>query len=113
MSNDFRFLEFRVDKNGIKKMTQEELANELELTRSRIVALEQKADVIPNKDDLQAYCRYFNTTSDYLLGISDIKVADENIAMISKSTGLNEDSINTLKYLKKEQCIYNDIKILN
>ena len=117
MANDFRFLEFRVDKYGVKRMTQEELAKKLNLTRSRIVALEQKPDVIPTKEDLQAYCTYFDTTADYLLGIRDIKAVDENIAMISKVTGLSEQAIESLKKIKEcadeEITIKADLDMLN
>lgn len=111
MANDFRFLEFRVDKYGVKRMTQEELAKKLNLTRSRIVALEQKPDVIPTREDLQAYCSFFDTTADYLLGIRDTKTVDENIAMISKVTGLSEQSIDTLKKLNSSE--KEDLEILN
>ena len=117
MANDFRFLEFRVDKYGVKRMTQEELAKKLNLTRSRIVALEQKPDVIPTKEDLQAYCTYFDTTADYLLGIRDTKTVDENIAMISKTTGLNEQAIESLKKIKEcadeDKTIKDDLDMLN
>jgi transcriptional regulator with XRE-family HTH domain len=117
MANDFRFLEFRVDKYGVKRMTQEELAKELKLTRSRIVALEQKPDVIPTREDLQAYCTYFDTTSDYLLGIRDTKTVDENIAMVSRVTGLNEQAIESLRKIKEcaeqDATIKDDLNMLN
>lgn len=100
--NDYRFLEMRVSNTGTKLYTQDELAKKLNLTRNRIQQLEQSPSVIPNSDELRKYCMFFNTTSDYLLGLSDIKVIDENIIMINKTTGLKHDAINTLKSLKDE-----------
>lgn len=95
--NNFKFLEMRVDKLGIKKMTQDELSSVLNIERSRIQALEKSPKVIPKYEELKAYCDYFQTTSDYLLGITTAKPIDENINMISRTTGLSDASINKLK----------------
>lgn len=103
--NNYRFLEMRVDTLGRKKMTQGELAKELNIDRNRIQQLETSPKVIPKEEELRAYCEHFNTTSDYLLGIRKTKPLDENIAMINKSTGLNEKAIETLKILKKSEYI--------
>lgn len=95
--NNYKFLEMRVDELGRKKMTQEELANVLHIERNRIQSLETSPKVIPKDEELKAYCKYFNTTSDYLLGINPAKPKDENIIMISSATGLSDKSINKLK----------------
>lgn len=104
--NNYRFLEMRVDKFGVKKMTQDELSSIINIDRNRIQQLETSFRVIPKEEELRAYCKYFNTTSDYLLGIRDTKPVDENIAMISKTTGLSGDSIEILKRYKD---LYRDI----
>ena len=103
--NDYRFLEMRVDSLGRKKMTQGELAKELNIDRNRIQQLETSSKVIPKEEELRAYCEYFNTTSDYLLGIRNTKPLDENMAMISKTTGLNENAIEALKIIKRSDYI--------
>lgn len=95
--NNYKFLEMRVDKLGKKIMTQDELAEKLNITRNRIQQLETSPAVIPKDYELKAYCEYFNTTSDYLLDLRSTKPVDENIAMINKITGLDENAINTLK----------------
>lgn len=95
--NDFKFLEMRVDKFGIKKMTQGELASIIQIERNRIQALETSPKVIPKYEELKAYCDYFNTTADYLLGINPAKPKDEDISMISRITGLSDTSIDKLK----------------
>ena len=48
---------------------------------------------------LRAYSQHFNVTTDYLLGLRETSLVDENIAMINKVTGLSEKSIDTLKSL--------------
>lgn len=106
--NNYKFLEMRVDKLGKKIMTQDELAEKLNITRNRIQQLETSPAVIPKDYELKAYCEYFNTTSDYLLNIRETKPVDENIAMINKVTGLNENAINVLKNFSKE-----DVAVLN
>lgn len=57
---------------------------------------------------IKGYSKYFNVTSDYLLGLRETKTVDENIAMINRITRLNENAINVLKKLSIE-----DITILN
>ncbi len=99
--NNYRFLEMRVDKLGRKKMTQDELAKKLNIDRNRIQQLETSPKVIPKEEELRAYCEHFNTTSDYLLGIRDTRPVDENLAMISKVTGLSDRSIQVLKKWNK------------
>ena len=59
-------------------------------------------------DVIKAYSNHFKVTADYLLGLRDTKPIDENIAMINKVTGLDENAINTLKKISNE-----DIDILN
>lgn len=101
--NGFKFLEMRVDKFGIKKMTQDELASIIQIERNRIQALETSPKVIPKYEELKAYCDYFNTTADYLLGINPAKPKDEDISMISRTTGLSDISIDRLKKYTKLQ----------
>lgn len=53
--------------------------------------------------ELKAYCEVFDTTADFLLGISNFKPIDEDVAMISKVTGLSDISIDRLKQYTKLQ----------
>lgn len=95
--NNYKFLEMRVDKLGRKKMTQDELSSNIQIDRNRIQQLETSPKVVPKETELRAYCQFFNTTADYLLGISNANTKDEDIAMISKATGLSDTSIDRLK----------------
>lgn len=104
MENNYKFRDLResTETDAKRMMTALELSEEFKrkgyyVSRNRIAALETKCNVIPNREDLEAYCQYFNTTSDYLLGIRNTKPVDENIAMINKVTGLSDKSIQILK----------------
>lgn len=111
----------------IKKLA-EELTNEkyvedytADIIRQEIGKVENKGK-FPQLFLIKGYCKYFNVTSDYLLGIRDTKPVDENIAMISQKTGLNDTAIETLsswydyqKNMKKDyqEQIYFPIDTLN
>lgn len=100
--NDYRFLEMRV-KDEKKLMTQEELAEKIGIPRNRIQALEKSPKAIPNNTELAAYCRYFGTTSDYLLGISTANTTDKSIKDICEYTGLSVKAIGTLNKISRNE----------
>lgn len=68
----------------------------------------EKNGKFPQSYLIEGYCKYFNVTSDYLLGIRNNAVVDENIAMIGKTTGLNDEAI-----LKLKSASQNEKLILN
>lgn len=107
-----RFAKLRTnkkDKHG-KEMPVIQLAQELAeknfIKDYSIDVIRQEIGKVENKDKfpqlflIKGYCDYFNVTSDYLLGLRKSKPVDENIAMISKTTGLSDISINMLKQYK-------------
>ena len=69
------------------------------ISQSVISKLETNKNTPPTTsyEIIKAYSKVFNTTADYLLGLRDTKPIDENIAMVNRITGLNENAINTLK----------------
>lgn len=93
-------------------LTQGELAAIFEkegnpLSQSVISKLENQQKEPPTTSPvvIKAYATHFNVTADYLLGIRDNAIADENLAMIGSVTGLSDKSIQVLKKwnsLKKE-----------
>lgn len=110
------------DKHG-KDMPVAQLAQELlesqcitnytiDVIRQEIGKVEKK-NKFPQLFLIEGYSKYFNVTSDYLLGLRETKAIDENIAMINKATGLNEKSINTLISLRKTYRFEKDLEILN
>ena len=55
-----------------KKLTQQELADKVDLVKGSISAYE-KSLKYPSVEVLIKLCNYFNVSSDYLLGLSDEK----------------------------------------
>lgn len=55
----------------------------------------------PDFDGLIILAELFNTTTDYLLGLSDVKATDKDINFICKFTGLSEQAIKILQYSKE------------
>lgn len=108
ISMENRYKKIREDYEFTKhghRMTMEELADIFKmkgyssLTYSAIRKIETNNRNV-SEHELKGYCEVFNTTSDYLLGIRDTKLIDENIAMINRVTGLSDNSINTLKKIE-------------
>ncbi|MBQ7934765.1 MAG: helix-turn-helix transcriptional regulator [Clostridia bacterium] len=52
------------------KMNQTELGQVLGMTQRRVSFLET-GTTEPNLDDIRAYCRYFDISADYILGLTD------------------------------------------
>lgn len=118
-----RFTDLRKTKKDIhgKDMPIQQLAKELaneeyirdyksDVIRQEIGKVESKGK-FPQLFLIEGYSKYFHVTSDYLLGLRNTKPIDENIAMISKVTGLSGDSIEMLKLINsKENTLYKENK---
>lgn len=83
-------------KNGL---TQQELAKILNVSSMTTSNYEQKQRK-PNSDFIIATAKYFNVSSDYLLGLT--KATKNKNINISKITGLEDYSIDLLKQSTKE-----------
>jgi transcriptional regulator with XRE-family HTH domain len=62
-----------------RNLTQQQLADMTELTKSSISAYERNAKY-PSIDVLIRLCSYFRVSSDYMIGLSDI---DRNIPLLT------------------------------
>ena len=71
------------------------LAKELKISRQ---AVSQYADgsAQPNIEKIALIARFFNVSSDYLIGLSDLEVVNIKTREICEKTGLSEASINRL-----------------
>lgn len=78
-------------------MTQDDLARPLNVQR-QVISYYENGTRMPNIDDLATMADLFNTTTDYLLGLTDVKSSDTEIINISKYTGLSEKAISTLHH---------------
>lgn len=92
--------DFEFTPNGYR-MTTDQLATIFKergydtLTHSAIRKIEtDKRNV--SEYELKGYCEVFNTTSDYLLGISNVSTIDKDTVMIGRMTGLSDAAIQTL-----------------
>lgn len=83
------------DKGFIKNYSDESVRQEI-----RKVEQENK---FPQQYLIKAYSNYFNVTADYLLGIRNNAVVDENIAMIGRVTGLSDDAIKIFKQMPETE----------
>ncbi len=118
LREDYEFKE-----NG-RRITMKELSNIFiqkgytSLTHGAIRKLETGQRKLKNIDEVIAYSKFFNVTADYLLGMRDNAVVDENLAMIGRVTGLSDKSIETLKLWVKESkenqlFIMDELSVLN
>ena len=67
----------------------------------QIIGKIERGTTDPNPIIIKAYCKHFNTTSDYLLGIRNVKTTNEDIAMICKYTGLSDEAIFNIESLSE------------
>lgn len=80
--------------------TQEDLAKHLDVKR-QIISYYENGTRVPNLEHLMLIACHYNTTTDYLLCLSDVTTSNITIKEICDYTGLNEKSINQLYLLKK------------
>lgn len=66
-----------------------------------------------NIDGLVAVAKYFGVTSDYLLGLSEVKSRNLTTQSISKATGLSEEAIETLRTFSKREDIESPMIFIN
>lgn len=81
---------------------QTDLAEHLGLTRQ---AISKYADgsVLPNIENLQRICDFFNVSSDYMLGLSNSESLVDEERHCSDLTGLNSNSIKVLSSISNQQ----------
>lgn len=77
--------------------TQDDLAELLEQKR-QVVSYYENGTRMPNIEQIMTIAKEYNTTTDYLLGLTDVATTDKDIQFVCDYTGLNE---NTLSILNK------------
>lgn len=87
--------------------TQESVAKSVGVTRQAFGKW-ITGESIPDSLLLAKLSKYFNVSSDYLIGLSDNKTTDIEIQSICNKTGLSEKSINVIMKLSES-----DIKIMS
>lgn len=84
-----------------KKMSQEQLAVALGIDRGTIAKYETK-NRNPSYGHLTQFAKYFNVSTDYLLGLSDADTNDVELSAICNYTGLSKESVLFLHKLKED-----------
>lgn len=94
--NKNRFPILRERLNSIMgDMTTTEFAKKIGLTR-QTMGYYLNGDRIPDSLTLAQICEQCNVSANWLLGLSDTKSPDTNVAAVVQYTGLTEDNVNFL-----------------
>lgn len=83
-----------------RNINQEQLAKEIGASRGSI-SFYEKGSRIPDISILDKLANYFNVSTDYLLGRTSEKMNNIEIQTIQNMTGLNNEAINKLMIMKK------------
>lgn len=78
-----------------RNVTQEELAHELGIKR-QTVSLYKNGQSTPDAAQLKNISLFFGVSSDWLLGLSDVKSCDMDIRAICEKTGLSEKAVSII-----------------
>ncbi len=79
-------------------MTQSELAKCLNVQR-QVISYYENSTRTPNIEDLATMADLFNTTTDYLLGLTDIECVDLNLKEFCEFVNLNTSAVNNLHFV--------------
>ena len=90
-----------------KGISQTERAKELECNKQYISKIENGERGL-SLAMLEKYADFFNVSTDYLLGRTDVKSTDTKIQSVCKYTGLNEDNVKMLNSAKEYETIEKD-----
>lgn len=76
-------------------LTRKNVADYLGITRASLEYYE-KGKRTPNISTIAKIVKYFNTTTDYLFGLSDVSTTDVDIKQVCDYTGLSEEVVEAL-----------------
>ncbi len=94
--------------------TRQKVANELGISRASLEYYE-KGQRMPDIEVAAKIAEYYNVSTDYLLGRSDVKTVNTNLQSICEFTGLTEEAVlNLHQYQYTNDYTYqDDINIIN
>lgn len=93
-----------------KGLNQRELAAKIDVSNGSISYYE-KCQRLPDIETAYKLSEFFGVSSDYLLGLSDVKSKDTNIQATCNYTGLNQEAIQCLH--KRTQSLNNNSQLKN
>ena len=91
-----------------KKENQEDLAKLLNVQR-QIISYYETGARTPNIEDLAILAKHFDTTVDYLIGLSDVKSTNIEVKSICDYTGLSEMAVAKLHFFKESNQLHSEI----
>lgn len=94
-----RFKKLRTDKG----LSLQKIGQDLNVT-AQSLSLYEKGQRTINIDLLKRIAEYFNVSSDYLIGLSDVASVDTDLKSVCDYTGLNDASIKDLVFIKENTC---------
>lgn len=80
-----------------KEIKQKELAEHIGVTPNT-VSYYLSGERCPDIEKLIEIAKYLNVTTDYLLGVSDVKSIDTELKAVCEYTGLSEEAVRMLSY---------------
>lgn len=95
-----RYTDLRIEKG----ISQTELAKEFDCNK-QYISLIESGDRDLSITMLERYAGFFNVSTDYLLGRTDIKSTDTTMQSVCEYTGLNEDNVKMLNSAKEYETI--------
>lgn len=87
-----------------KDISQNQLAGIVGKTRQAVNSY-TLGNTAPDSDTLIKLSEYFNVSVDYLLGLSDVRTVDKDIKFVCDYTGLSENAVTNLHYLRNTQVL--------
>lgn len=92
-------LSIRLKESRIKnKLTQERVAKEFNVQR-QIISYFETGKRLPSILDIIKFAKLYNTSADYLLGLTAVKSTNKDINFICDYTGLNEEAVESIRKL--------------
>lgn len=90
-----RFQQLLKERKEASGLTLRELAKDLDVSLG-ILSDWQNGKKIPRMDSVIRLAQYFNVTTDYLLGLTDVRTTDSSVRVAAEYTGLMEEAITFL-----------------
>ena len=92
--------------------SQDKVAADLLISRGAL-SFYENGERKPDAEIIYRICKYFDVTSDYLLGLSTVDKYDANLQSVCDYTGLSKLNIQFLNKLVKLKYIHNEYRIRN
>lgn len=102
-----RFAERLRDLREAAGLTQKQLADKLGVSRGSISYYEN-CERVPDIIFLEKTAYFYGVSTDYLLGLTDVKTQDASLRAVCEYTGLSETTIHSIKNNRCSLCGYSE-----